>query len=130
MALAGGFGLTVTSLDVHENQAAFAFGEDQGRYLVATTELDEVKALADAANVPTTIIAVADQPQRIRWPSWKGEGFTEVSLADLRAAHHGFSPTLLGPAAPLASPSSLLGAGGDEPIQSAFDCWIASLRSQ
>ena len=96
MALASGFGVTVSTLDVHDNVAAFAFGEDQGRYLVAATELEAMEALARAANVPTMLIAVADRPQRIRWPSCTAPGLTEISLADLRAAHEGFFPKLMG----------------------------------
>jgi len=102
MALASGLGLTVSTLDVHENQAAFAFGEDQGRYLVAATDLDELALSASSANVPAMLIAVVDRPERIRWPSWKGQGVAEITLADLRAAHQGFFPKLMGADAALA----------------------------
>ncbi|MGF7150954.1 phosphoribosylformylglycinamidine synthase [Sphingomonas zeicaulis] len=81
MALAGGIGAELTGLDT----AAAAFGEDQARYVVTTKDPDAVAATGVAvARIGTTggdTVAVAGGA---------------VALADLRAAHEGFFPKLMG----------------------------------
>ena len=97
MALASGLGMTVSALDVNLNPGAFAFGEDQARYLVATDQPEKLLAAAKEANIKANVFAVADSPARIRWQATSQEpGWTEVSLTDLRAAHEGFFPKLMG----------------------------------
>jgi phosphoribosylformylglycinamidine synthase len=97
MALACGMGMTISPLDLEGSPTGFAFSEDQGRYLVATDQLERLPDLASEANVEAHIVAVVDHRPRLRWhekaldPAW-----TEVSLADLRAAHEGFFPKLMG----------------------------------
>jgi phosphoribosylformylglycinamidine synthase len=97
MALASSMGMTISPLDLDGTATAFAFGEDQGCYLVATQQIDRMRELAREAGVEEHVIAVADNRPRLRWhekaldPTW-----TEVSLADLRAAHEGFFPKLMG----------------------------------
>ncbi len=94
MALAGSMGVTLTLPNV-PNPAAILFGEDQGRILVTTDDADAVIARATAASIFAapigktggSSIEVAD---------------ASVSLADLRAAHEGFFPKLMGADAALA----------------------------
>jgi len=79
MALAGNIGCELTiSLD-----AALAFGEDQGRYILAGPS-DEL--LENAVRIGTV----------------GGDRLAGVPLADLRRAHEGFFPTLMGADAALA----------------------------
>ncbi|WP_310467848.1 phosphoribosylformylglycinamidine synthase subunit PurL [Sphingomonas sp.] len=94
MALAGSLGARVTLPDV-PNPAATLFGEDQGRLLVATREPDAVTSLATAANIFAAPIGV------VGGDAVAGPGFS-VPLADLRAAHEGFFPNLMGADAALA----------------------------
>lgn len=77
MALAGGIGCKLDAID----RAAAAFGEDQGCYVVTAT--DEI---AGARRIGTT----------------GGDSVYGVPLADLRRAHEGFFPTLMGADAALA----------------------------
>jgi phosphoribosylformylglycinamidine synthase subunit PurL len=106
MALAGGFGATLeTSPD--SPLAESWFGEDQGRYVVTVSEpnipafeerltksgiqfelLGEVDWLTDRTGVPhAPMIIVADE---------NGENLYSIPLVDLRAAHEGFFPKLMG----------------------------------
>ena len=116
MALAGNFGVDVEGIDwkvmpirenwvlgdveaTKESLAPFLFGEDQSRYLVTTTDPEGVELFALAAQhgVPVwylgfvggDTISVGDMPGT-------SGNFAEVSLADLRAAHEGFFPKLMG----------------------------------
>jgi phosphoribosylformylglycinamidine synthase II len=88
MALAGSIGVHLT-LPSAANPAAVMFGEDQGRFLVATGDKDGVAALANAANLFAAPIGVTGGD------AVEGPGFS-ASLADLRAAHEGFFPNLMG----------------------------------
>jgi phosphoribosylformylglycinamidine synthase subunit PurL len=97
MALASDLGMTVCALDVNQSPAAFAFGEEQARYLVATDQPESVLTLAEEANIKADILAVADAQKRLRWPTtWQDSDWTEVPLADLRTAHESFFPRLMG----------------------------------
>jgi phosphoribosylformylglycinamidine synthase len=116
MALAGNLGVDVEGInwkvmpprknsvlgDVEATKislAAFLFGEDQGRYLITTSdpEGEELFALAEQFAVPVwylgfvggDTISIGDTPGT-------SGNFAEVSLADLRAAHEGFFPRLMG----------------------------------
>jgi phosphoribosylformylglycinamidine (FGAM) synthase-like enzyme len=122
MALVGNLGVDVEGIDwevksLRENWvlgdvektkaglAAFLFGEDQGRYLVTTTDPEgkELFALAEQHSVSVwylgfiggDTISIGDMPGT-------SGNFGEVSLADLRAAHEGFFPKLMGADAALA----------------------------
>ncbi len=94
MALAGSMGIRLTLPNV-PNPAAILFGEDQGRILVTTDDPDAVIAGATTANIFAA-------------PIGKTGGDTievanvSVALADLRAAHEGFFPKLMGADAALA----------------------------
>ena len=88
MALAGSIGARLT-LPTVANPAAVVFGEDQGRILVTTTDPERVIARASAANI------FAARVGQTGGAAVEGPGFS-ASLADLRAAHEGFFPKLMG----------------------------------
>jgi phosphoribosylformylglycinamidine synthase subunit PurL len=88
MALAGNVGVEITFPNV-ANPATLVFGEDQGRMLVTTREWEKVVAAATAANLFSAPIG------KTGGHAVSGPGFT-VMLADLRAAHEGFFPRLMG----------------------------------
>ena len=88
MGLAGNLGVIVT-LPNGANPGAVLFGEDQGRMLVTTADPDGVIAAATKANIFAAPIG------KTGGKAIAGPGFT-VSLADLRAAHEGFFPRLMG----------------------------------
>ena len=94
MALAGGLGVEVSLPNV-PNPAAILFGEDQGRALVATHDPEAVVAAATRANIFAAAIGTTGGA------AISGPGFS-ASLADLRAAHEGFFPKLMGADAALA----------------------------
>ena len=52
MAIASGIGATLDGFDPAVPAHAFAFGEDQARYVVTTTMCDDILAAAEAAGVP------------------------------------------------------------------------------
>ncbi len=88
MALAGSIGARLT-LPSAPNPAAIMFGEDQGRLLVSTSDPEAVVARASAANLFAARIGETGGD------SVDGPGFS-ASLADLRGAHEGFFPRLMG----------------------------------
>jgi phosphoribosylformylglycinamidine synthase subunit PurL len=88
MALGGGIGARL-SLPTAANPAAIMFGEDQGRILVTTSDPDGVIARASASNI--FAVRIGETGGAVL----EGPGFS-ASLADLRAAHEGFFPKLMG----------------------------------
>jgi len=88
MALGGSIGTRLT-LPTAANPAAITFGEDQGRMLVTTNDPDAVVARASAANIFAARIGETGGE------AVEGPGFS-ASLAELRAAHEGFFPKLMG----------------------------------
>ena len=81
MALAGGFGAYV---EVYGDEPAFAFGEDQGRYIVTTKAGAEIEGAQRIGRTNADALVCGH------------------SLGDLRAAHEGFFPRLMGADAALA----------------------------
>jgi phosphoribosylformylglycinamidine synthase len=94
MAMAGSTGASVTLPNV-PNPAAILFGEDQGRMVIVTQDPHAVVERATAANIFAAPIG------KTGGSSVEGPGFS-VSIADLRAAHEGFFPKLMGADAALA----------------------------
>jgi len=94
MALAGGIGVEV-KLPTADNPAAILFGEDQGRMLVTTRASESVRAIANAAQLFAIEIGTTGG-DAIVIRSGKSGTAQSVSLADLRAAHEGFFPKLMG----------------------------------
>jgi len=89
MALAGGIGCLVSNWNDNLPDCAWAFGEDQGLYVVTLKK-----------NRPNAMISL---PPKLSWYIGTTGGDSvimadtcEVSLADLRAAHESFFPKLMG----------------------------------
>jgi len=91
MALAGGVGAHVT-VPTTASLAPILFGEDQGRYLVTTNFPDAVVALAQAGGVFAASIGTTTGDAIVV----EHRSRTSVSLAELRRAHEGFLPELMG----------------------------------
>jgi len=89
MALAGGMGVELDPFRWGEiHSASFFFGEDQGRYVVTTSNSDAVlRALAEA-QVPHLFLGSVGG-DTIVLPAGP------VGLAELREAHEGFFPRLM-----------------------------------
>jgi phosphoribosylformylglycinamidine synthase len=100
MALAGGFGAEVL-FDNPQGLSAAAFGEDQGRFIIAV-EADPsgnlqgqgFHAKAIAAGVECWALGMTGGDSLLIEVNG-GSGRGEVTLADLRAAHEGFFPALM-----------------------------------
>jgi phosphoribosylformylglycinamidine synthase len=87
MALAGGRGAHL-SRDL-PGTAAFLFGEDQGRYLVATGNSDAVLRALAAEAIPHLFLGSGGGDSIVL-----GSG-THLGLGELRRAHEGFFPQLM-----------------------------------
>ncbi len=90
MALAGGIGVHLARLPAGMGDAAFWFGEDQGRYVVGVADAAGLMLAADDAEVPV-----------LRLGSVTGDRITLAdgsfaTLDDLRAAHERFFPAWMG----------------------------------
>jgi phosphoribosylformylglycinamidine synthase II len=92
MALAGAIGAELVyapwSTGPHLDQAWFA--EDQGLYVVTTPDLESLLRTAFDANFASEVLGYTGGSS----VTWKSRD--AVTLADLRAAHEGFLPTLMG----------------------------------
>ena len=88
MALAGGIGADVR---LGGNATGLAFGEDQARYLVTTSDADTLLARARDEGIAATVLGTTGG-DRIAFAS---ERASAVPLADLRRAHEGFFPGLM-----------------------------------
>ena len=80
MALAGGIGASLDELG-----HAQAFGEDQARYIITTGNSDAILAAALTAGVTARRVGTTG-----------GDRVVGVALSDLRTAHEGFFPALMG----------------------------------
>jgi phosphoribosylformylglycinamidine synthase len=89
MALASGVGAQLTA-PKDLPAAAFLFGEDQARYLVATAAGEALLAAAEAAGVPARIVGEAGG-EALAVP-----GLFSLSLAGLAEAHEGWLPRYMG----------------------------------
>jgi phosphoribosylformylglycinamidine synthase II len=91
MALAAGVGAEITNTAQPTSLARtpWYFGEDQGRYLVTTKNSDAVHRALNPMNARRYMVGVVGG-DAISAGDWN------VTLADLRAAHEGFFPKLMG----------------------------------
>jgi len=90
MALAGDVGAEVARPDGAKGPIhAWLYGEDQGRYCVATPSPDAVLDAAAAAGVPAAAIG------RTGGRALKLPGGETISLDELRAAHEGWLPAYM-----------------------------------
>jgi phosphoribosylformylglycinamidine synthase len=101
MALAGGIGMQMTVVEQIPNPGAILFGEDQGRYVVTTNDPDRVREIANAAKLFAVPIGTTGG-DRLTFDLLGRGREQSVSLAELRAAHEGFFPRLMGADAALA----------------------------
>ena len=95
MALAGNIGLHMTVVEQISNPGAILFGEDQGRYVVTTRDPGAVRSAANASQLFAVPIGTTGG-DRITFDLVGRGGEQSVTLADLRAAHEGFFPRLMG----------------------------------
>jgi phosphoribosylformylglycinamidine synthase II len=101
MALAGGIGLAMTVVAQIPNPAAILFGEDQGRFVVTTRDPAAVRAAANAAQLFAVEIGTTGG-DALTFDLVERGGEQSLTLTDLRAAHEGFFPELMGADAALA----------------------------
>jgi phosphoribosylformylglycinamidine synthase len=103
MALASGIGIEIDHdyfvSDYDRQWAARLFGEDQGRYLVSfdNDDAENIFAAAEAAGVRASFVGFTRGDALVE-DDYFGDGKIKlnVRLADLRAAHEGFFPKLMG----------------------------------
>ena len=91
MALAGGVGATLEVPDDAPSRPAWAFGEDQARYVVSAdaARVDEILRLAKTAGVPATVIG------RTGGAALTVSGDNPISLKALRDAHEAWMPAYM-----------------------------------
>jgi phosphoribosylformylglycinamidine synthase len=87
MALAAGLGISLSAPPDPATAHGYWFGEDQGRYLVATASPDAVLAAAGAAGVRARRIGQVEAEARLTLP-----GEVPISLEALRSAHEAWLP--------------------------------------
>jgi len=78
---------------------SFFFGEDQANYVIECEPADfgELLSQAERAGIPTLPLGfVAGSSIKLKDPGRDGGMGFEVKIADLRAAHEGFFPKLMG----------------------------------
>lgn len=87
MALAGGIGVTVEQpADADGPLHAWLFGEDQARYLIATTSAEKLLQAAQTAGVTAAVIG------RTGGKTLTLPGGSPISLDELSSAHEGWLP--------------------------------------
>jgi phosphoribosylformylglycinamidine synthase subunit PurL len=101
MALAGNIGLEMTVVEEIANPAAILFGEDQGRFIVTTSDPGSVRAAANAAQLFAVPIGITGG-DCVAFDLVGRGGRQSVTLADLRSAYESFFPRLMGEDAALA----------------------------
>jgi phosphoribosylformylglycinamidine synthase len=102
MALASGIGAELFFDCDPGELSGWAFGEDQGRYIVTAVGEPDVNIFGDSADVEVEWIGRTGGRALKIAPLATKDYTGTVSLADLRAAHEGFFPNLMGADAALA----------------------------
>ena len=97
MALATGIGCDIHLCDLQDRNAnTVFFGEDQGRYIVEVSNPWAFEASAEAAGITFEGLGSTGNEGALGAPAVViSNGWTTVSIADLRAAHEGFFPALM-----------------------------------
>ncbi|HEX5257182.1 MAG TPA: phosphoribosylformylglycinamidine synthase subunit PurL, partial [Sphingomicrobium sp.] len=97
MALAGNLGIAINSELLHVG-TDLLFGEDQGRYLVEVpaAEFEPLVYAASAAGLSARCVGRICSDRLVEDRLYRHELKLDLSLADLRAAHEGFFPRLMG----------------------------------
>jgi phosphoribosylformylglycinamidine synthase len=93
MCLAGGTGVTMKLPANAGAPHGFLYGEDQGRYLVATDDGGALLASAAAAGVPAVMLGYAGGDALVV------EGLLSLPLSELRAVHEAWLPDYMNSAA-------------------------------
>jgi phosphoribosylformylglycinamidine synthase len=88
MALASDIGVTLDATSA-AHAHPFLFGEDQGRYLIATRAPEAVIAQALSAGVNAALVGT------VGGEVFGSTGLFAIPLADLRAAHEGWMPAFM-----------------------------------
>ena len=96
MALASGIGAEIFFDCDPTELIGWAFGEDQGRYLVTAPGGPDVTVLGDPADLEIEWIGRTGGSTIKIAPLANKDHAGSISLADLRAAHEGFFPKLMG----------------------------------
>ena len=89
MCLAGDVGAEITAPADGPPAHAWLFGEDQGRYLLATEEPDAILAAAQEAGVPAARIGT------VGGDALTLDGVNLISVSDLREAHEDWLPAYI-----------------------------------
>ena len=89
MALAADVGVVLNATS-HEHAHFYLFGEDQGRYLIATTEPEGLIARAHAAGAHASVAGQAGGDALA-----SAQGLFSLPLAALREAHEGWMPAYM-----------------------------------
>jgi phosphoribosylformylglycinamidine synthase len=97
MALAGDAGAELTKIS-NQSDSAYWFGEDQETYVVTIDDVIDQR-LIDAARRAGLAYQIIGH---VGGDALQIEGAGSIPLADLRAAHEGFFPRLMGADAALA----------------------------
>ncbi len=90
MALASGVGIALNATS-HEHAHFYLFGEDQGRYLIATADPHGLIAKAKVAGVHASLAGRAGGEALA-----SDQGLFSLPLAALREAHEGWMPAYMG----------------------------------
>ena len=90
MAMAAGIGASLTPADGGPALHALAFGEDQGRYVVAVKDGQSLVSKAKSAGIPVQILG------RTGGEELTLAGAGTISVAKLKAASEGWLPTYMG----------------------------------
>lgn len=102
MALSGKIGLNVEIVGTEAGGAAFLFGEDQGGYIVTTSDSARLLEAVKASNLVATRLGITGGDSfNFGYYERDGSGFyaeTPIPLDNLRTAHEGFFPALMGKA--------------------------------
>ena len=88
MALSGDLGAQITLPD-GVNATAFLFGEDQGRYLVTTSDAAQIAAAARDTGVPALVLGTCSGGEIIV------DGHGATALTDLRTVHENWMPAYM-----------------------------------
>lgn len=89
MALAGNTGCAVNSPENTSTLHAWAFGEDQARYIITTSEADALISSAKAAGVSATIIGSVGGDDFVL------SGHGKMSVAELHEEHENWLPAYM-----------------------------------
>jgi phosphoribosylformylglycinamidine synthase len=94
MALSGNIGATIGTTTDDRSWTGVVFGEDQARYMVTTSDPEAVMQRVIAAG--RFGLPIGRTGGRALRFAFDGAPLTEIALEDLRRAHEGFFPRLMG----------------------------------